>query len=161
MSFIDSIRSATSSDDLKVVELPTGVYKSVIIAISHDMALKQEREWGGTTYPEGHQYSMVTFKPAEIVEVDDEEEIEECTDWKEKIQNQTYYNEDEFKSGFIPLIAAAGLDIDDYITSDGFDIDQVSKDLLKKYVNMSVVRKYNEKRDRFFTNISKIGPIEE
>lgn len=147
-SFLDSMKVVASADDLKTVELPSGKYRMLVLAVG-EKVLSSERKRFDTTYPEGHSYLMVTLKPVDVYDEVDEEELEECTDWKNKTINESYFSSDELKSSFFPLCAHAGIDLDEVIKeTDGEPqafIDALSKAILKKTIIAKVVRSEGEK----------------
>jgi hypothetical protein len=157
-SWLDSITAATSSDAFKLIELPSGEYEMTIIKADQN-ELQRDMTWSDTEYKEGHPFISVVLKPTAVVSVDDEE-LEECSDWKEKIQSIRILSDHDFKATLVPLFGHAGLDINDYIDANGLRLDDILADITGKAVLVTMERKYNKKREQMYSNVKKIGAVE-
>lgn len=157
-SWLENITAATSADAFKLVELPSGEYEMKIIKADQD-ALQRDLTWSDTEYKEGHPFLAILLKPEQPVSVDDEE-LDECSDWKEKLQSIRILSDHDFKATFVPLIAHAGLDINDYIGADGLNLSELLADLAGKTVLVTIARTWNKKKEQFYSNIKKISPVE-
>jgi hypothetical protein len=158
MSWLENITAATSSDAFKLVELPSGEYEMKIIKADQDQ-LQRDLTWSDTEYKEGHPFLSLILKPEKPISVDDEE-LDECSDWKEKIQSMRILSDHDFKATFVPLVGHAGLDINDYIGPDGLKLAELLADMTGKSVLVTMARTWNKKKEQFYSNVKKISPIE-
>ena len=157
-SWLENITAATSAEAFKLVELPSGEYEMQIIKADQD-ALQRDLTWSDTEYKEGHPFLSILLKPTKPISVDDEE-LDECSDWKEKIQSIRVLSEHDFKAVFIPLVGHAGLDINDYIGAQGLSLSDLLADMASKTVLVTIARTWNKKKEQFYSNIKKISPAD-
>jgi hypothetical protein len=158
-NWLDEIRSATSEDAFKLVELPSGDYRMVVIK-ADQTELNRDMTWSGQEYKEGHPVINIILKPKEPLSVD-QDELDECSDWQEKIQSIRVLSSHDFKATLVPLIAAAGLSLLDFIKpGEGTDLDELLAALKDKQVLVTMARTWNEKNEKMYSNIKKIGALE-
>lgn len=157
-NFLDAFRAATSEDAFKTVELPSGVWDMEIISADYK-EVSREFARGDVTYPQGFTYIGITLKPKDPVTVDSDD-LEECSDWAEKLVNLDVMTDADMKRVFVPLMEHAGQPIGQFVSATGTDLDGALKALLKKRVRVTTARTYSEKTQRSYVNVRKTAPIE-